>query len=319
MLQVENLTLEFLKGRKKYKALDGISFKIAKGEIIGLVGESGCGKSITSLAMMGLLPSNAVISEGDILFNDMNLAKIKEEQFYGIRGKEISMIFQEPMTALNPLIPVGKQILEAFMTHNRTNYEDAYMETQDIMKKVGLSRTEKLYLEYPHQLSGGMRQRIMIAMALINKPALLIADEPTTALDVTIQAQILELMKKLNKEEGSAIMIISHDLGVINELCDTVAVMYSGVIVEAGPVKEVFSSPLHPYTKGLMESIPTMDKKGIELYTIKGMVPSIYERNNSGCSFANRCPKAEEKCFSSKPETKSINKRKVNCFNVKGE
>lgn len=319
MLQIENLTLEFIKGKNKYKALDGVSFNIARGEIVGLVGESGCGKSLTSLAIMGLLPSNAMISEGNILFGNRDLTKLGKEEFYDVRGKEISMIFQDPMSALNPLITVGKQIEEAYMVHNKVTYEEAYARTQEIMKKVGLSRIEKLYDEYPHQLSGGMRQRIMIAMALINKPAMLIADEPTTALDVTIQAQILELMKKLNREEGSAIMIISHDLGVISELCDTVAVMYSGSIVEEGPVEEVFSTPLHPYTKGLLEAIPTMDKKGTELYTIRGMVPGIYDRNSNGCCFADRCPKAEQRCYLNKPEIKSIKNRRVNCFKVKGE
>lgn len=316
MLQVHNLTVEFIKERKKYAALKEVTFHINEGEVVGMVGESGCGKSITSLAIMGILPENFTASKGSILINGQEVVGLSAEELSDMRGKEVSMIFQEPMTALNPLLPVGEQIQEAFMIHSKASKREAYEKTLNMMELVGLSRAKELYKEYPHQLSGGMRQRIMIAMAIINNPSILIADEPTTALDVTIQAQILDIIKKLNKKQGAAVLFVSHDLGVVRELCSRVVIMYAGSVVEEGNTHDIFLKPLHPYTKGLLSSIPTMDKKGEELYSIKGVVPALVNRNSKGCSFANRCAEAEEKCFSSVPEIKYNSSRGVRCFKV---
>ena len=319
VLQVENLTLDFSKDEKNYHALNKLSFCIHKNEMVGIVGESGCGKSLTALSVMGLLPANAIISQGSILFDGKDLTQISDAEKCDIRGKQISMIFQEPMTALNPLLPVGNQIAETLLAHNWANKKEAYEKVLCIMKKVGLPRVEKLYQEYPHQLSGGMRQRIMIAIAIINNPSLLIADEPTTALDVTIQAQILDLIKQLNREYGTSVLLISHDLGVVRELCSRVLIMYSGHIVEEGPVAAVFQQPLHPYTKSLIAAIPSIDKKGGALYTIKGSVLSLYNRSGNGCSFAPRCAVAAKQCFDTMPRMAEVNQQKVMCHLINKE
>lgn len=319
MFEVKNLSVGFIKNNKTYKALNEVSFNIEKGEILGVVGESGCGKSIMCLSAMRLLPASAVMVSGEILLNGTDIAKLSEDEMSSVRGKDISMIFQEPMTALNPLLTIGRQIEEALITHEKVTKEQAYKITIDIMKRVGLTSVEKLYKQYPHQLSGGMRQRAIIAMALINKPKLLIADEPTTALDVTIQAQILELIKKLNRETNTTVLFISHNLGVIRELCSRVIVMYSGYEVEEGKADDIFSKPVHPYTKALIKSFNSINTKVEELSVIKGMLPNLYSRCYSGCSFAERCSEAEESCFTSNPDIKAFNGRKVRCFKVRRE
>lgn len=319
MLKVEKLKIEFVEDKKIYTAVKDLSFNIAKGEILGVVGESGCGKSITALSIIKLLPSMARIADGKVELNGKNISSLSEEEIVKIRGENVSMIFQEPMTALNPLITVGKQIEEALTIHTDMSKEKALELTLDMMSKVGLSNSEKLYKDYPHQLSGGMRQRIMIAMALINKPELLIADEPTTALDVTIQAQILELIKKLNKDFGTAVMFISHDLGIIKQICSRVVVMYAGYKVEEGTVDEVFLKPLHPYTKGLIAAIPSIALKGKELFNIKGFVPNLKNRRETGCPFADRCTEAVKNCFNERPTVYEHGKRKVMCFKATKE
>lgn len=315
MLKVDNLEICFEKDKKEYVAVTGISYEAASGEILGIVGESGCGKSISSLAMMGLLPKNGKVTKGTLYIDDKKYTDFSSKSMMKVRGEQVSMIFQEPMTALNPLITVGKQIEEAYVLHHKScSRHEAYEKTLDMMKKVGLSRVEALYKDYPHQLSGGMRQRIVIAMALINEPSVVFADEPTTALDVTIQAQILRLLKKLNKEDGTSVVFISHDLGIIKELCDHIVVMYAGYIVEEGTVEQIFKHPRHPYTIGLMDSIPTAEKKGKKLYSIDGIVPGIYDRNHNACCFKDRCSRACEKCSKEVPELKKCGDHKVRCF-----
>ncbi len=305
-LELNDLYLEFKVDKGSLKALEGISFYMKKGEILGLVGESGCGKSITALSIVGLLPNTAKISKGEIWFKGETLQNMKEENLRKIRGKEISMIFQEPMTSLNPVLNIGEQVMEHAMLHLDISRSEARKLAIEMLKSVGLSRAEELLKEYPHQLSGGMKQRVMIALALICRPELIIADEPTTALDVTIQAQILDLLKKINKEFETSILFISHDLGVINELCDRVLVMYAGEIVESAKVKDLFINPIHPYTIGLMDSIPAPEKKGKELYFIPGRIPGLEERKGDSCRFSPRCPKAQDICFKEHPKVYDV-------------
>lgn len=317
MIKVDDLEICFSREKEQYIAVTDISYEVASGEILGIVGESGCGKSISSLAIMGLLPENGVVTNGKMTIDEEEYTDFSAKNLIEVRGQKISMIFQEPMTALNPLMIVGKQIQEAYTKyHKESSTKEAYAQTLEIMRKVGLSRVEKLYKDYPHQLSGGMRQRIVIAMALVNKPSVVIADEPTTALDVTIQAQILELLKKLNKEEGTSVVFISHNLGIIKELCDKIIVMYAGHIVEEGKLKDVFKNPLHPYTKGLMDSIPTAGKKGQRLYSIEGIVPNLYDRNHEACCFKDRCQYATEECSKSMPQMQKHKSHRVRCFYV---
>lgn len=318
MLRIENLTVEIKNQNQYFKALDDVSFSAEEGEIVGLVGESGCGKSLSSLAIMGLLPQAARVSAGSIYMGETELLGLSEKKLCKIRGAGISMIFQEPMTALNPLVTVGKQIEEAYLLHHPGEKKTASEKAVEMMKKVGLSRIDKLYREYPHQLSGGMKQRIVIAMALINHPKLIIADEPTTALDVTIQYQILELLRELNKEFRSTILFISHDLGVVKELCSRIMVMYAGNIVEEGSTEEILKNPLHPYTQGLLESIPTPQKKGQVLYNIPGMVEPLAKRSQMGCTFAKRCPNARAQCQMGKPKISETQGRMVRCLEIEG-
>lgn len=314
-LEVKNLSVEIQAGTKNYKILKQVSFAIRPGEILGLVGESGCGKSMTSLAVMGLLPATIRISEGEIQLNHKSFISLNEKERCKIRGSEISMIFQEPMSALNPLIPVGRQIEECYRIHHKNVLaEEAKKVTLDMMEKVGLSGAERLYREYPHQLSGGMKQRIVIAMALINHPQLIIADEPTTALDVTIQAKILELLKELNKEYGCSILFISHDLGVVRSICDRIVVMYAGQIVEQGETEEILREPWHCYTRGLLASLASAEKKGKELYSISGYVEPLEKRREEGCPFANRCEKAQKICYEQCPEIQKKQGRENRCF-----
>jgi peptide/nickel transport system ATP-binding protein len=296
LLQIKNLELTFATNKKKVQALTNISFNISEGEIVGLVGESGCGKSITSLSIMGLLPEeSASITGGSILFQETNLTELDGEQMRVIRGKEISMIFQEPMTSLNPVFSIGDQLTEAVKLHLKMSKKEARDHVQNILEKVGIPRSRNILNEYPYQLSGGMRQRIMIAMALSCRPKLLIADEPTTALDVTIQAQILSLLKNINLEFKTSMLFITHDLGVMAEICDRVIVMYAGQIVEVGSVDDILENPQHPYTIGLLRSMPKLKETRKRLDTIPGTVPRL-DKMPKGCRFSPRCHLATAKC-----------------------
>ena len=294
VLEVNNLQIQFRIDEQYYSAVRDVNFYIREGETLGLVGESGCGKSVTSLAVMRLLQDPTRVS-GEVNFRDKNLLDLPERQMRSIRGNEISMIFQEPMTSLNPVHKIGRQIGESLVLHRGLSPRQAKQKAIELLTQVGIPRPEQIVDEYPHQLSGGMRQRVMIAIAMACNPKLLIADEPTTALDVTIQAQILDLMRKLKDEFGTSILLITHDLGVVAETCDRVAVMYAGRIVEQGPVKKIFRNPQHPYTIGLLNSIPKIDGERQRLQPIEGNVPSL--RNMpEGCRFAPRCPHAMEIC-----------------------
>ena len=274
---------------REVKAVDDVSFKIHEQETVCVVGESGCGKSITALSVMGLVqkPRGRIVS-GEILFEGQDLTKLSNDEMCNIRGNRISMIFQEPMTCLNPVMTIGKQIRESLIVHRKAKKRDAMKRVTEMLKTVGISRLDKIVNEYPHQLSGGMRQRVMIAMALICEPSLLIADEPTTALDVTIQAQVLDLIRKLKKEVKTAVLFITHDLGVVADMADTVVVMYAGEAVEIAGADDLFESPSHPYTRALMESIPYIDREAETLFSISGTVPdaAFYP---DGCRFAERC------------------------------
>lgn len=295
VLSLEGLTVEFARGGASYPAVKDVTLHVAPGEMVALVGESGCGKTLTALATLGLLPLGARVSRGKILLGGTELGSLAQDQWDRYRGKDLAMIFQEPMTALNPLMKVGRQVGEAARMHG-AGKEEARRRALEAMAQVGLPDPERLYEEYPHQLSGGMRQRVMIAMALINRPRLLVADEPTTALDVTIQAQIMELLQQMNRELGTAVLLISHDLGVVRRLCSRVYLMYAGSLVEWGSTEEVLASPLHPYTKGLLDSIPSWEKRGTPLSSIPGAVPALEERRSQGCPFYDRCPRRREVC-----------------------
>lgn len=303
----------------KITVLDGVSFDVKKGRTLGIVGESGCGKSITAASIMNLLPQPyGQIESGEILFNNRNIANLNLSERCELRGKDISMIFQDPMTALNPVIKVGKQVEEVYELHNQslTTSQERRAEALEMFKKVGISEPEKRLDVYPHELSGGMRQRVMIAMALACEPKILIADEPTTALDVTIQAQILDVMNKMQQENGMSIIFITHDLGVVAEFCDDVAVMYAGNVVEQSNVYDLFDYPMHPYTQGLLNSIPKLTTPSKSLLdTIPGSVPQLKDMP-SGCRFSNRCARVSAQCNESKPELKSEKQEHlVACFN----
>ena len=307
MLEISDLTVRF----GDAIAVDRISFSLGKGETLGIVGESGCGKTVTARAIMGLLPRNATC-EGSIRYDGRELIGASEEVRRSVRGAQIAMIFQEPTTALNPVLSIGYQIAEGVLAHQKISKREAREISLSMLKKVGIPAPERRLDEYPHQLSGGMRQRAMIAMALAMGPRVLLADEPTTALDVTVQAQILDLIGKL-RADGMALVMITHDLAVVAQSCDRVVVMYAGRIVEEGPVERVFSSPLHPYTRGLLRSIPTGERKA-RLTAIPGMVPSSGSLP-SGCRFHPRCSRAEEKCSSESPSLERIEEdRKAACF-----
>lgn len=315
ILEVKNLQTHFQTDRGVVKAVDGVDFKVNRGQTLGIVGESGCGKSITSLSIMRLISTPpGKVAGGEVLFKGEDLLSYSEEKMRSIRGNEISMIFQEPMTSLNPVYSVGEQIAEAFRIHQKLNRKKAWEKAVEMLKLVGIPSPEKRAKQEPHELSGGMRQRVMIAMALACNPSLLIADEPTTALDVTIQAQILDLLKKLQEDFGSAIIMITHDLGVVAETCDMVAVMYAGKVVEYTDVDSLFEQPKHPYTEGLLNSIPRVDEDREELIAIKGSVPSPLDMP-AGCRFAPRCPYATELCHEKLPELTSIdNDVQVRCW-----
>lgn len=301
LLEVKNLTLSLMRQGNFTKILEDVNFVVQKGETLGIVGESGCGKSMTALSLMRLLPDKAKL-QGEILLDSEDMVKLPRKNLEKIRGDQISMIFQDPLTSLNPLHTVGKQIEEALVLHTNLNKDQRRKRVVNLLKEVGLPRAEDLYKEYPHQLSGGMRQRIMIAIAMACNPKLLICDEPTTALDVTVQAQILELMNHLKKTNDMGIIMITHDLGVVAEVCDNVIVMYAGQVVEKASAIELFQNPKHPYTKGLLDSIPQLEGKKEVLGSITGTVPSP-ESMPTGCRFFDRCQFAMEKCKTESPPT----------------
>jgi oligopeptide/dipeptide ABC transporter ATP-binding protein len=300
LLQVKDLRTYFHTEDGIVKAVDGVTFDVYSGETLGIVGESGCGKSVTSLSVMRLLDEKGEIAGGKIIFEGRDVMAIPESQMMKIRGNDMAMIFQEPMTALNPVFTVGFQIMEAILLHQDVNKEQARTMAIDMLRKVGIPEPEKRVDEYPHELSGGMRQRAMIAMALSCNPKLLFADEPTTALDVTIQAQILELMKSLQEQYGMALVMITHDLGVIAEMAQRVVVMYAGKVVEYAEVLTLFKKPRHPYTWGLMNAIPKLDEDKEVLYNIPGVVPDPLDFPD-GCRFNTRCPLATDKCRKEEP------------------
>lgn len=324
LLEIKNLKTYFFTGRGVVKAVDGIDLTIDKGEAVGIVGESGCGKSVTALSVLRLIPDPpGKIVEGEILFGNgggtIDLAKVSEKKIRDVRGKRIAMIFQEPMTALNPVYTIGNQISEAVLVHKKVTKKEALDRTIEMLKLVGIPAPEKRVKSYPHELSGGMRQRAMIAMGLVLDPEILIADEPTTALDVTIQAQILDLLTELKEKLGMAVLLITHDMGVIAETVKKVAVMYSGRIVESATVDEIFNNPLHPYTQGLLKAIPPLEKQpeGTRLPTIAGVVPDLINLPK-GCLFKDRCPKAQEDCGMSEPKLEEVSPGHwVRCYHWK--
>ena len=296
VIDIKDLDMQIEVENSYYNVINNISLYIEEGEMVALVGESGCGKSMTAMLSIGLNPSNSLVS-GNIETEGHNLLEYSAKEWEKRRGSKTAMIFQEPMTALNPLIPIGRQIAENASTHG-AGKKEAKERALEMMRMVGLPDVERLYRNYPCQLSGGMRQRVMIAMALINSPELLIADEPTTALDVTIQAQIMELLKEMNEKTGTAVLLISHDLGVVRNMCSRIYVMYAGHIVESGMTDEVFEHPLHPYTQGLIQSVPDATKREKPLVSISGTVPALAERRQQGCPFFDRCEKQQEICGS---------------------
>lgn len=319
MLTVSNLTTMFSTERGLLTALDGISFTIEANEIVGLVGESGSGKSVTAQSILRLYDEKSSVQyQGEVTFEGKNISVIPEPEMRKIRGNEISMIFQDPMSALNPVYTLGDQIMEAIHLHQKVSSSVARAKAIEILTLTGMPAPEKRIDEYPHQLSGGMRQRALIAIALSCRPKLLIADEPTTALDVTIQAQILDLIQEMNKDFDMGMIFITHDLGVVSEICDRVMVMYLGQIIEHGNTSELFRQPLHPYTRGLLKCIPTMEgDRNIDLYTIEGSVPSL-TNVPSGCRFAARCPYADELCRTQVPELKHHQgSQSVRCWHYK--
>ena len=305
LLEVNDLRTHFRTDDGIVKAVDGVSFSVEKGKTLGIVGESGCGKSVTCLTIMGLNPPRNTISSGEALFKGENLLTMPKKQLRDLRGNDIAMIFQDPMTSLNPVHTIGRQLVEAIKLHRDVSSKNARARTLELLKAVGIPRAERRMDDYPHQFSGGMRQRVMIAMALINDPDLLIADEPTTALDVTTQAQILELMNRLQSEFGSAIIIITHDLGVVAETADDVVVMYAARVVERAPVHNLFQRPHMPYTWGLLGSLPRLDADMERLIQIPGQPPSLLNPPR-GCRFHPRCPYVMNICKETEPELRPI-------------
>ncbi|CUH95810.1 putative peptide ABC transporter ATP-binding protein y4tR [Propionispora sp. 2/2-37] len=302
LLSVQKLTVDLTVGKEKVRVLHGVSFDVCPGEIIGLVGESGSGKSVTASAVMQLLPGGAgAVSGGKIIFNGQDLLKKSPEEMQGIRGKDISMIFQEPMTSLNPVLTIGRQFIDVIRAHQSRDQKEATLRACEMLKAVHITDPERIFKSYPYELSGGMRQRVMIAIALSCSPSLLIADEPTTALDVTIQAQILRLLREATQVSGSAVIFISHDLGVVSQICRRVAVMYAGEIVEYGLVQEILQYPRHPYTQALLKAIPDFTTKPHQLSAIPGTVPNIRQLL-TGCRFHPRCPVKQDICMQKSPQ-----------------
>jgi oligopeptide/dipeptide ABC transporter ATP-binding protein len=319
LLSVSNLAVGFESGGKVLRAVDGVSFDVRKGRTLGIVGESGCGKSVTAFSIMRLLPQpHGKILDGSIRFEGTDLVRATEGELHRIRGGRIGMVFQEPLSALNPVQTIGKQLSEVLLLHKTITKKQALAESIILLGKVGIPSPEVRVGEYPHQLSGGMRQRVVIAMALSCNPSLLIADEPTTALDVTIQAQILDLMLSLQRELGMAIVLITHDLGVIAQVCDDVVVMYAGQVAEQGTVEDIFRKPTHPYTRGLLASVPRLTTlRKSRLPTIEGAVPMLNEMP-PGCRYQNRCPYAEARCGVARPPLETMTEtHAVSCIRWK--
>jgi peptide/nickel transport system ATP-binding protein len=317
VLEVNNLVTGYQGMEGFVRAVDGVSFDIYRGETICIVGESGSGKSVTSMSIMRLVEfENGKILDGEIKFNGQELTAKNNDEMRQIRGSKISMIFQEPMTALNPVFTIGKQITEAIGFHQSISKQEAWARAEELVRLVGISDPKARLKQYPHELSGGMRQRVMIAIALASEPELLIADEPTTALDVTIEAQILELLRTVRKECNMSIMLITHDIGVAAEMADRIIIMYAGKIMEIADTKDIFDQPFHPYSQGLLESVPRMDgERGVPLKSIKGSIPRLNEVP-AGCRFSPRCPFATDKCHEEQPPLETRDNRQVACWHV---
>lgn len=312
MLEVKNLEVSFRQRGKEIPVVRGVDFTVNDQEILAIVGESGSGKSLSSLSIMGLLEENAVV-KGEILFQGEDLLKKSEKEMQNVRGNKISMIFQEPMTSLNPTMRIGDQICESILTHMKMSKKEAMERAVEMLRLVGIPAPEKRVKDYPHQMSGGMRQRVMIAIALVCQPQVLIADEPTTALDVTIQAQIIRLIKELHEKYHMSVILITHDLGVVAEIADRVCVMYAGQVLECADVADLYDNPLHPYTRGLLDSIPRIDEEKEHLFMIEGTVPAP-DKLPSGCAFAPRCTKCMEKCKVQEPALVEAEGRQIRCF-----
>ena len=315
LLAISDLSVTFVTERGQVQALDGVSLSLNAGETLAVVGESGSGKSVTALSILGLLGDSGSVSNGSIEFDGEDLTKVSVQRLREIRGNQIAFIFQEPMSSLNPVLTIGTQVAEPIWLHHKKSWSEAFEQAGELLQRVAIPDAVKRLEDYPHQFSGGMRQRVMIAMALACQPKLIIADEPTTALDVTVQAQILSLLKNLTKEANSSLILITHDLGVVARYADKVAVMYGGRVVETAYATELYKNPQHPYTEGLMASIPKLDgDPGSTLYTIEGQPPDL-SNLPSGCSFNPRCPHAQDKCTMTKPTlTEVAPKHKRACF-----
>ena len=313
LLEVRHLRVEFPTRRGTLLALDDVSFEIAPGEVLGVVGESGAGKSLTGASIIGLLEPPGRVAGGEIVFDGRRIDHLSHEQMRVIRGREIGAIFQDPLTSLNPLYTVGRQLVETIQTHRPVSAQEARARAIRLLQDTGIPAAEARIDHYPHQFSGGMRQRVVIALALAAEPRLIVADEPTTALDVSIQAQIIALLKRLCREHGAAVMLVTHDMGVIAETCDRVAVMYAGRIVEIGPVHDVIHAPAHPYTAGLMGSIPAMDQERERLQQIEGAMPRL-NAIPPGCAFNPRCPKAEDRCRRERPDLAVAGATRAACW-----
>ena len=316
LLAVEDLSVEFhRRGEEPVRAVDEVSFSVGAGEVMGLVGESGCGKSVTSLAIMGLLPSRGVRVGGSVRFEGTDLLRLSPDRLRDMRGRDIGMVFQDPLSSLNPVVPIGRQVTEVLVRHRRLDRAAARAEAVRLLESVGLPDPTRRLGEYPHQLSGGMRQRALIAMALACRPRLLIADEPTTALDVTIQAQILTLLKELVAESGTALVLITHDLGVVAGMCDDITVLYGGRVVEGAQRHDLFAAPRHPYTHGLLASVPRLDAdRGQPLHPIPGSVADAIPWSQ-GCAFVPRCARAVDACVQGPPRLGQVDASLVRCFN----
>lgn len=306
LLAISDLSVTFATERGQVQALDGVSLSLNAGETLAVVGESGSGKSVTALSILGLLGDSGRVSHGSIEFGGEDLTKVSDQRLREIRGNQIAFIFQEPMSSLNPVLTIGTQVAEPIWLHHRKSWSEAFEQAGELLQRVAIPDAVKRLEDYPHQFSGGMRQRVMIAMALACQPKLIIADEPTTALDVTVQAQILSLLKNLTKEANSSLILITHDLGVVARYADNVAVMYGGRVIETASARELYKNPQHPYTEGLMASIPKLDgDPGSRLYTIEGQPPDL-SNLPSGCSFNPRCPHAQDKCIMTKPTLSEV-------------
>lgn len=315
VLEVKNLRTTFKSRGQEVQAVRGVEFSVEKGEIMGIVGESGSGKSVTMKAVMGILPENAKIEYDSLKLNGKELSGLCDDEYRKLRGKEMTMIFQDPMTALNPLKKIGSQLEEVILRHSNLSKQEAKVKAIEMLKKVGIPVPEQRVKQYPHEFSGGMRQRVLIAMALACEPQLLIADEPTTALDVTIQAQILDLLKELEQEYHTSIVLITHDMGVVATVCSKIAIMYGGLIMENGTTDEIFYNPKHPYTKALLRAIPSLDlKEGERLQSIDGVPPSLIDPPK-GCPFAERCEYATQRCRDEMPKYKNYSEtHRAMCF-----